>query len=1034
MNSRNVRHTGRLSRSVVAVAVGMCLAGAAMAQSTTGGVSGSVKPGTVITVSSDNGLTRSVTADASGRFNFNQLPIGEYKVDAKGFGTRTITVTVGTNSNVSFENTLETVTVVGTKVMIDATTTDTRTVLTAKELSRLPITQSAQSIALLAPGANAGAGGYFAGLTSFGGAGISENAYYVNGYFSGEPLSNLGQRELPYGAIAQQETYTGGYSAKYGRSDGGVINQVGKSGSNKWVFGGQFSITPNSLRSTSKDIYYPSGPLPAANASVQDPTSDTYSPNYVYSDPTLPGKLYRRVSGNTQTTTKTSAYFGGPIIQDKLFAFVALEQSNTSRVLTPVDGVTYDTHDKAKDPKAYVKLNWNITNDHLLEYTYLGERYDYKGTRYAYNQATGAEGALQPTVPTPSTIDSDYNILSYTGYLTENLTLNATYGQSKYHKRDVNPSILPGTPLLSTVTSQNPAYWVGGAPIPNKQGDYQSHDGRDGSKGLRADLEWKLGSHTLSAGIDNIKFNATNEGTSQVADRYIFGRATTNLSAGTDVGSPVVPGNPQGYYVRQYFYSNNTSMTLDQKAWYLEDKWNITKNFLLTAGLRNDRFTNRNDAGEAYMDAKNQWAPRLGASWDVMGDNSLKIFGNGGRYFLALPNNVAIRGASASILASRYYTYSGLSATGVPTGLVPVPNVAGTGPSGLSSPNLELGKPVDVESFAPPDLKNMYQDEFILGFEKALTKGWTTGLKLTSRALKSSVDDFCDPGSLAAAAGLTLGDIDPNQGKYVATDSAGKQYYVSSCYMFNPGGSNTYSFAAVGGGARLSKKISAQDLGFKQDLKRTYKAVDVFLERAFDNVWSMRLDYTYSKLEGNNEGQVKSEFGQDNISKTQDWDAWQIMQYADGALANDRKHQIKIRGNYQFAKEWMITANARILSGTPVNCLGFFNPGNIDENSPAADPISYGASYHTCFGKVASQGSQRTPWTRQLDVGLQFRPEAMQGKLAITANVFNLLNGRKTTQVNVTSEDDPYTVSNTYKLPISWQAARSVQLQVSYDY
>jgi hypothetical protein len=33
------------------------------------------------------------------------------------------------------------------------------------------------------------------------------------------------------------QVYTGGYSAKYGRSDGGVISQIGKAGTNDWHFG-----------------------------------------------------------------------------------------------------------------------------------------------------------------------------------------------------------------------------------------------------------------------------------------------------------------------------------------------------------------------------------------------------------------------------------------------------------------------------------------------------------------------------------------------------------------------------------------------------------------------------------------------------------------------------------------------------------------------------------------------------------------------------------------------------------------------------
>ena len=85
------------------------------------------------------------------------------------------------------------------------------------------------------------------------------------------------------------------------------------------------------------------------------------------------------------------------------------------------------------------------------------------------------------------------------------------------------------------------------------------------------------------------------------------------------------------------------------------------------------------------------------------------------------------------------------------------------------------------------------------------------------------------------------------------------------------------SISADASGNLVEVPLSAAQLGFP-DLKRIYQGVDLFLERPFDGKWEARVDYTFSKLEGNNEGQVKSEFGQTNISKTQDWDAAALMQ------------------------------------------------------------------------------------------------------------------------------------------------------------
>ncbi|WP_434027012.1 TonB-dependent receptor [[Pseudomonas] boreopolis] len=1022
-------------RTALTMALAGCLASVAQAQSTTGSIYGNAPEGAVVVVTSSTGLSRTIPVDAAGKYSISQLPVGTYTVTVKQgdqiIGTREgITLRVGSGTDVSFggATTLDTVNVIAATVpTIDVTAVDTRTVITAEQLERLPMRRSAEAIALLAPGANPGAAGFsaLANTVSFGGAGASENAYYINGFLSSDPLSNLGGFSLPYASIAQQETYTGGYSAKYGRSSGGVINQIGKSGSNELHFGGQVNFVPRKLRAGGADTYFPNIDLPEG---------------YEYTDDSLPGTLRSRGDKYETWNNTYSAYVSGPLIKDRLFAFVSAEAYSSNTVNPPNSpesgAVQRSTRSNVDDPKLYAKLDWQINDNNLLEYTYMAEKYDAEGSYYAYDWDNAAIGEkLEGVVPTPEERNSEFSIIKYTGYLTDNLTLGAQYGHGRFAYRQINPSIVAGVPYV-VAANRNPAY---GSATAQSSGGYQAKDATDYTDGVRLDLEWVVGDHTITFGVDNMKFEAKNEGTSQVADYWSYGRTTGNISSSLGVGSPVNADNPQGYYARQLRYFNNTNMELKQDAYYVEDRWQVTDNVLLSLGLRNDQFTNKNELGETYMDAKDQWAPRIGAAWDVFGDSTLKVFGNAGRYYLAMPNNVAIRGASASTYTSEYFTYTGIDQYGAPTGLTPVPGVNGAAAPGAVSSNLETGAPVDVASFAPTDLKNMYQDEFILGFEKTLGK-WSYGAKLTYRELKSSIDDFCGYDDLMEAAGLEYQGIDWKVGKVIGADANGNRYQVSSCYMFNPGGSNTYSFAQIDAagvptGDRLTKRISSADLGFTQGVKREYKAIDLFLERPWDGKWEARIDYTYSKLQGNNEGQVKSEFGQTNISKTQDWDVAELMAFSDGYLANDRRHQIKIRGSYALNDEWLLSGNARILSGMPISCLGFYNPdGSIDEASEAGDPVGYGASYHTCFGKVAKPGSKRTPWTHNYDLGVTYSPVAFDHKLRLSLQVLNLLNERKPLQVDVTSEDDPYTVSNTYLMPLAFQTPRYVMFTASVDF
>jgi outer membrane receptor protein involved in Fe transport len=1031
-------------RTALSIALGICFAGGVHAQSTTGSIRGTVPAGTTVVITNNSGLTRTITADAQGRYNASSLPVGSYTVEAQGVGKQNVTVIVGAAVDASFGGQLDTITVTGASVApIDVTTVSTSTVITAEQLQRLPIARSAEAIALLAPGATAGAGGYFGNMVSFGGAGVSENAYYINGYFSGEPLSNLGGFDLPYGAIEQQETYTGGYSAKYGRSAGGVISQIGKSGSNDWQFGGQVIFTPKSLREDAEDLFYPNMDFSQANSNPNLPSTCGEDGNercaWGYENPGLPGTMYSTGKDAEDENLTYSAYVGGPIIKDKLFFFLAGEGNKTeTRSARPVavGASSRYTHSEVTDPKLYAKIDWSITDNHMVDFTYMKEKYEDSG--YYTDLNTGAR--ITDTGPTLVEQDSEYNILKYTGYLTDSLTLSAVYGKSEFtHYRA--PFLIPGLPFISGAANQNVAVTPGGAVIPNRQGGYQGKDALDETDGLRVDLEWVVGDHALTFGIDNIKFEATNEGDAQLADVWIYGIADGAINPGLNVGSPVSAANPDGYYVQAYKYFTTTSMSLEQKAWYIEDRWQVTDNLLLSLGVRNDQFTNKNDRGEIYMDAKDQWAPRLGFSWDVLGDSTFKVFGNAGRYFLAMPNNVAIRGASASTFTREYFTYTGIDADGRPTGLTNVPMTDGSQPRPVSA-NGEYGDRVDVLSFAPKDLKNMYQDEFILGIENQFSENFKMGAKLTYRDLKSSVDDVCDPYTLIDKIGGTP-DSAYKAGYNVELED-GRHAYVNYCYMFNPGGTNTFSIGLLDGpgadanetGERMEVTMSSDDWRFQDGLKRKYQALDVFFERPWDGKWEARLDYTFSRLRGNNEGQVKSEFGQSNISKTQDWDVAEMMRYANGYLANDRTHTFKLRGSYAILEDLVVSANYLVQSGMPVSCLGLWNPdGSIDENTGDADPIGYGSSYHTCFGEIATPGKIRAPWTRKLDLALNYRPNFWDKKVGFGLQVFNVLDDQKPVQYDVTSGTDAaYTVSNTYMLPIARQTPRYVKFSVSYDW
>lgn len=1003
-------------------AVGILATGTAAAQSTTASIYGTVPSGSgaSVTAQSDTGFTRTATVDANGRYAIGNLPIGNYTVTVQREGQaaetrKNVALRVGAGTDVSFGNagsaaaaTLGTITVTGKGISpVDVSATASRTVITAEQLQRLPLARSGEAIALLSPGAVQGSG-YFGNAISFGGAGVTENAYYLNGYLSSNPLTNIGGVSLPFGAIDQQETYTGGYSARYGRSADGVLSQVGKRGTNEWHFGAQVLWRPKRLSSDNKNVFYPDTAPPAG---------------YEYSDESLPGTLYRSQKDDTFWNTVSSVYGGGPLIEDRLFVFIAAEQERSQGVSTARrdDPVIGRNNYRIDEPKIYAKIDWNINDSNILELTGIKNSYREGGfyTDFAgYQGVDGdANGAFADTVK----VNDRYYIGKYTSYITDDLTLSATYGKSRQTDFRNNPST---SPLLTSTNLQDPAI-TDGREIRNNQTSSQARDGENTTRGLRIDLEYVLGSHTLTAGVDNMYFNANNEGviTTGPGFGWIYGRSsrpTSPISAALGVG----PAGGNGYYAYRTVFTTATSMSVEQKAYFLEDKWQVNDKLLLTLGIRNDKFTNFNDVGAAYVTSADQWAPRLGLSWDVFGDSSLKVYGNAGRYYLALPNSVAIRGASPSTFTREYFTYSGIDAQGSPTGLTPVavdPSAGFTCSGNIVSAGLECGQAPDAAGITATDLKSMYQDEFMLGFDKTLGESWVTGVKATYRTLGATIDDVCDADRMRTK--LTASGIDP--------DSVN----VPGCIIFNPGETNFFSLANLDGSARTSVSMTPSDWGFDKKAKRKYLALDLFLQHPFDGKWEGRIDYTLSRNDGNTEGQVKSDIGQTDVSKTRDWDAAALMWYPGGYLANDRRHQIKIYGSYQIAPEWLIAGNIRILSGTPKSCLGYVSINGISEDSDAGDPVGYGSAYHTCNGQPSRPGDAgRLPWTKIVDLGLTYRPGFADNNLAVTLQAFNIFNERKPLQVDSTWEDAPFTLSNTYDTGAYFTQPRYAMFSVSYYY
>ena len=983
-----------------------------------------VAAGTTISITNkETGARRSLTPDSTGRFSATSLPTGTYKVEllVNGRVTKTtddVEVRIGQGSEVAFGAALQRIEVLGLRQKIDVSSMGSTTIFTSGDLAKVPVATNVGAVIQLAPNTTRGDSRYGGGnAPSFGGSSASENAYYINGFPVTTLLTQVGFSQLPFNAIAQAQVLTGGYSAEFGRSTGGVVNIVTKTGTNSWMGGVAYSIEPNSWRSTEKNQMY------EMNGNAID------------------GKLRYYNGLNTDETRTASAYLGGPIIKDKLFMFLAVEDTKRERdyIRLANTSATYTASAAAqstlfqertvKTPRYLVKLDWNITDAHHLEYTKISDKVTddrkYFGFNYATLQRTNVQNGGQKYVnwgpaPTPAAQQgAEVDILKYTGNLTNDLTLTALVGKTRTPHEQIPAGFNAAlAQVQSSSANQVPAlapYGSGNAVT----GNLLVPGAFDENKGYRLDLEFKLNAqHTLRGGVDQntIKSKAGSATAGGMLWRY--GKTDPAVPLNRDTAATnTVAGNPyaqQGYYVEGIVSSSGSTPTVDQSAWYLEDRWQVTDRILLSLGLRNEGFDNKNGDGKSYIDLPRQLAPRLGATWDAMGDSSLKVFGNVGRYHVPVPTNVAIRGAGSSLNAQTNYVYTGVDANGIPTGLTAI--------SKLYSANNELGQAKDPRAVAAEDMKGNYQDEFALGFEKAVSKDLNIGAKLTHRSLKTAIDDHCDDRPFLA---------------WAARNGVDASSFGYNCALFNPGIANTFNQDLNGDGKFEKIYLSAADLGFPA-VKRLYTALDLFAEHPFDGKWWGKATYTFSRNTGNMEGQLLSDIGQADVSTSQAFDFPEFSINSDGPLPNDRKHQVKLFGYYQATQEWGVGGNFLYASGRAKNCIGnapsttgdYFTNGNVTNYS------HYNSAYFFCNGKPSPRGSAGTlPADLRLDLNVSYKPTYLKG-FGVKLDIFNVFNRQaiQTIEERYNTPGGATTVWERYAAVEQYAAPRSMKITASYDH
>lgn len=317
-------------RTVLALALvtGLLAAVPVAAQEITGTITGTVRdqsgavlPGVTVSVrNTGTNATLTLVTDATGIYVAPLLPIGAYEVAVELDGFKRFVRTgiqLSVNDRLRIDATMEpgaiaeTITVEAATPIIKTESSDVSTLINNKQVELMPLNgRSVIQLVAMQPGVSSGMGstilpGLTGGTTAINvnGNRASQNAWMLDGADNVDVGSNLGLINfVNVDAVAEVKILRSNYSAEFGRSGGGQINVVTKSGTNAFS-GSAFWFA----RRDDWDASPFFGTLDRDRNGKRDASPLTYD-NYGYT-------------------------VGGPVLKDRLFFFWGHEFRNWKRVL-----------------------------------------------------------------------------------------------------------------------------------------------------------------------------------------------------------------------------------------------------------------------------------------------------------------------------------------------------------------------------------------------------------------------------------------------------------------------------------------------------------------------------------------------------------------------------------------------------------------------------------------------------------------------------------------------------------------------------
>jgi len=609
---------------------------------------GAVIPGATVTLLNlGTHQTRTTTANASGNYDFSLLPVGTYSVTVteSGFKTSTSTnlsVEAGdrdrTDVSLQTGGSSETVTVEAQTPLLQADNATVSSTITAQAVQDLPLNgRNFVQLVQLVPGANEGPGN---GLTSGGrpddrrstssfsvnGQDDTLNNYTVDGLDDNERIIGTIGIKPNVSAINEITVETNSYSPEAGRTAGGVVTIITRSGTNKF-HGSLFEYFRND-KFDARNVNQTTGRAPELRQN--DFGGDIGGP--IFKDRTFffgDYEGFRQVNGVTDTSTvPTLAEYNNinSLNGGSPQALIAQGNGTAGLAVDPI-ALAYlklfpapNTGGPGQLTRNYVispkRTQFSNSFDARIDH-HFNDKNIFFG-RYSYNKVNtftppnlGTVGGLQISggrynFDGPAIDTAQQYAFGFTHIFTDRLVADLRAGYTRINNQSLPLNYgsnaattigFPGNINYNSRSSFLPP--VGFGPFSDiGDGAYVPIFDIDGTYQYLANISYTRGNHNIKFGASFIRRQARNVQSAFAAGQFGFGLPTDNLSAAQG-GSPLVnQTNVLASSLAGAFRSESRNVDItppDYRTYepsaFVQDTWKVTPKLTLIYGVRYDLFT-----------------------------------------------------------------------------------------------------------------------------------------------------------------------------------------------------------------------------------------------------------------------------------------------------------------------------------------------------------------------------------------------------------------------------------------------------------